>query len=701
MSIAAPSAVQDVQRRVGQGPAADGSVPLLTSGTPRQASGGAKAVPGAAVPVFQTPSLRVASGATSSAGSTGSSLTDGRARRNGAASGARSDEGKRGAHLRPAAPPGGAAAKDAAYLLAVVQDLQSRLHALEASRPAARPTPIAARLSAEGIAMPAATPDGAVDGRSAPSGRPPASTPPKRPLAQGGTPASEPRPPAGQRGGVAGGGGPEGSARRLRMKKRASVTTLSEEVTGNFAASVAGSRLSLLEYLHVEVLGAQAHGPEESGRVQENLANFLSVPWRLEQLLVFGFFVCLDTFLYMLAYLPVKFVAATVMLLLQPFAALWRRFGPEGSGLRREKGGNVVPVLRFHRTHMYDLMRVALLVFGVTALQCFQLGRVYHFIRGQAMIKLYVLIAMVEISDKLMSSFGQDAMDALYWQARRNPRSLPMISAFLVAAVYTVLHSTLLFVHVATLNVAINSADAALLTLLVSSNFAEIKSFVFKKFSKVNVFQLSCHDIVERFKLSIFMFFIAALGWSQSKAQFQALAFLNIVSVVLSAEMLADWVKHAFIAKFNGIDASSYGEHALVLATDIASCRRSDMPRVINDHTYAITKRIGLAQIPLACLFVRVMGMTLPHVRLAINPRSDGAALLIGALAFVIALLLKILTGVLLMAIAKAIIRVEQRLMERASWSPRKRSLSDAERREELDQYRGVDRYTPIQGKVV
>jgi hypothetical protein len=46
----------------------------------------------------------------------------------------------------------------------------------------------------------------------------------------------------------------------------------------------------------------------------------------------------------------------------------------------------------------------------------------YHWIRGQAMLKLYVLIAIVEVFDRLLCSFGQDAWDSLYWNTTRRPR---------------------------------------------------------------------------------------------------------------------------------------------------------------------------------------------------------------------------------------------------------------------------------------
>ena len=42
------------------------------------------------------------------------------------------------------------------------------------------------------------------------------------------------------------------------------------------------------------------------------------------------------------------------------------------------------------------------------------------------------------------------------------------------------------------LNVAINSYDYTLLSLLISNQFVEIKGSVFKKFEKENLFQIMC-----------------------------------------------------------------------------------------------------------------------------------------------------------------------------------------------------------------
>lgn len=54
-----------------------------------------------------------------------------------------------------------------------------------------------------------------------------------------------------------------------------------------------------------------------------------------------------------------------------------------------------------------------------------------------------------------------------------------------------------LFFQMVTLNVAVNSYSNALLTLLISNQFVEIKGSVFKKFEKENLFQLSCSGRLE------------------------------------------------------------------------------------------------------------------------------------------------------------------------------------------------------------
>ncbi|GFS45082.1 transmembrane anterior posterior transformation protein 1 homolog, partial [Trichonephila inaurata madagascariensis] len=40
-----------------------------------------------------------------------------------------------------------------------------------------------------------------------------------------------------------------------------------------------------------------------------------------------------------------------------------------------------------------------------------------HIVKSQSVIKLYIMFNILEVADKLFSSFGQDILDALYWTA--------------------------------------------------------------------------------------------------------------------------------------------------------------------------------------------------------------------------------------------------------------------------------------------
>jgi hypothetical protein len=165
--------------------------------------------------------------------------------------------------------------------------------------------------------------------------------------------------------------------------------------------------------------------------------------------------------------------------------------------------------------------------------------------------------------------------NSLYWSTTHSKKRR-MLLHFIVVCIQSTLHSLLLFVHITTLTVAVNSSDQALLTLLISNNFAEIKSAVFKKFDKQNLFQLSCHDIVERFKLILFLGMIMLLNISHGGDDNLLAQFLNIFFLVFGGEVLADWIKHAFITKFNQLQPSLYEEYSTILARDITACRKDD-----------------------------------------------------------------------------------------------------------------------------
>ena len=55
-----------------------------------------------------------------------------------------------------------------------------------------------------------------------------------------------------------------------------------------------------------------------------------------------------------------------------------------------------------------------------------------------------------------------------------------------------VIHTIVILIQATTLSVAMNSYSKALLTIMVSNIFVELKGSVFKKFEINNLFQMSC-----------------------------------------------------------------------------------------------------------------------------------------------------------------------------------------------------------------
>ncbi|KNE66011.1 hypothetical protein AMAG_10288 [Allomyces macrogynus ATCC 38327] len=128
------------------------------------------------------------------------------------------------------------------------------------------------------------------------------------------------------------------------------------------------------------------------------------------------------------------------------------------------------------------------------------------------MIKLYVIFNLLEVCDRLCCSFGMDILDSLF--ARINPASmsslakpnrLPLILHAVIAVGYVVLHAVVFLYQMITLNVTINSHNNALVSLIISNQFIEVKSTVFKRFEVEPLFQITCSDMVERMNLSVFL----------------------------------------------------------------------------------------------------------------------------------------------------------------------------------------------------
>jgi len=360
---------------------------------------------------------------------------------------------------------------------------------------------------------------------------------------------------------------------------------------------------------------------------------FLLVPWRLEQLLCHGFLICLDSFLFFFTFLPIRLLVAAGRLCANPFHP--------SKVLTAEVAD--------------DVFKAVLVAFVLTMLglpDWTDYSTVYHFIRGESALKLYVLFGVLDVFDKLCCAFGQDVLDAvLFGFLYTDLHRVWCLLSFLGAALYAFWHCLVIFLQLITINVALNSENNALYTLLISSNFVELKSNVFRRCGKENLFQISCSDIVERFQ--IFLFLCILCVQNLRGGQYGGAQPIHIIMVCM-CEILTDYIKHAFILKFNNLDAGLYSRFEQVICLDVLESRTAEQRhRVLGKwadgegHTLrpTVSRRIGLVVIPSVALFTRACAEALPDILpLRTNVPFSAAVLSVG---YIVLLILKVLTSIL------------------------------------------------------
>ena len=86
-----------------------------------------------------------------------------------------------------------------------------------------------------------------------------------------------------------------------------------------------------------------------------------------------------------------------------------------------------------------DILIGCLIVIVCFIVNLWDISNLYHSIRSQSTLKLYVIFNVLEVLDKLFSSFGLDLLDAFLSQPISNSKSnsnLNSIFQFILAGIY-------------------------------------------------------------------------------------------------------------------------------------------------------------------------------------------------------------------------------------------------------------------------
>uniref|UniRef100_A0A7E4UVD0 DUF747-domain-containing protein n=1 Tax=Panagrellus redivivus TaxID=6233 RepID=A0A7E4UVD0_PANRE len=359
---------------------------------------------------------------------------------------------------------------------------------------------------------------------------------------------------------------------------------LNNEVVASSERLLAPVRKNLWDVLWMELTRGYSldHDQDRYDEKRRNVYKFMRLPIELEKFLFFGFLQCLDAFCYVFTILP-----------LRCFITLF---------------GCIFRVKKWTHANMCDFLKLSIIIICSIIMQFVDTSRIYHVVRSQGVMKLYIMYNMLEVADKLFSSFGQDTLDSLMWTASESgskSKLLRTVGHFIFAIIYASLHAFLVLLQATTLNVAFNTQSQSLLTILISNNFVELKGSVFKKFAKPNLFQMACSDARERFHLLIMLVFVILRNMTANHWTIEHLYELgpDLLMVIMS-EVIVDGLKHAFITKFNDINAEVYQDFKITLAFDVSKGLEDN---AFSDFADQVSRRMGFIPIPISIMLIRTV----------------------------------------------------------------------------------------------
>ncbi|RYR65739.1 hypothetical protein Ahy_A03g011668 isoform B [Arachis hypogaea] len=359
---------------------------------------------------------------------------------------------------------------------------------------------------------------------------------------------------------------------------------------------------------------------DEKGR-ERVYDTIFRLPWRCELLIDVGFFVCFNSFLSLLTVMPTR-IAITIWRLLRA---------------RKFKRPSTV--------ELSDFGCFLMMVCGVILLQQIDISLIYHMIRGQSTIKLYVIYNVLEIFDKLCQHFNGDVMRMLFHSAEGLAKFHPEME-----------------IQAITLSACMVAHNNALPAMLVSNNFAEIKSYVFKGYNKDNVRSLHLFLIYQfLFPISILLLtsrfhreiphistYLICFGSKYSGSRrllvrkfshlTQVFCMVQNILLVFLCEMAIDIIKHSFIAKFNNIKPIAFSEFLEAL------CKQT-----LNIETEDAKKNLTFVPIAPACVVIRVL-TPVYAANLPYNPFPWRLfwIMLFSAMTYIMLTSLKVLIGMIL-----------------------------------------------------
>ena len=160
---------------------------------------------------------------------------------------------------------------------------------------------------------------------------------------------------------------------------------------------------SLLRYISSEVTRSYMleHDQERYTTKREKMYTFMKIPRELEKFMSYGFFHCLDSFLFVFTFLPLRVLLACLSVLVRYPLTFF------GLGSSQRQGRLL------HPAEIIDLLKYVIIGSCCYAMSYVDTSMLYHMIKSQSVIKLYLMYNMIEVADRLFSAFGKIDLPSL------------------------------------------------------------------------------------------------------------------------------------------------------------------------------------------------------------------------------------------------------------------------------------------------
>ncbi|EJW01979.1 hypothetical protein EDEG_00325 [Edhazardia aedis USNM 41457] len=208
--------------------------------------------------------------------------------------------------------------------------------------------------------------------------------------------------------------------------------------------------------------------------------------------------------------------------------------------------------------HVFSCVKISVMILSCLITKNINPAQIYHFIRVQSYMKVYVLSNFLELCDKLVATMISDILLYIKPEEKNNIKDVKRyILGGILYLLLTLLHSLIQYVNLITLHVCANLQTTVLYALLITNNFAELRAAITKKYEQKAILLLFKMDLEKRFQSLIYLCLIYIYNYHEN-CDLKITFLIYPIIIIWFSKICVENIKHVFIARYNSITDIDY-----------------------------------------------------------------------------------------------------------------------------------------------